>query len=102
MCRFVTKFTYSLILLSMIPAFAQPAAQIEPKAGTWKTWAISSGKDFRVPPPPDATATRREVEGVARFIAEKDPRIADQVTFWDAGAPAYRWNDLIWNRIQSG
>ena len=26
--------------------------QIEPNAGNWRTWVISSGKDYRVPPPP--------------------------------------------------
>ena len=36
-------------------------AMIEPAAGNWKTFAISSGKDYRVPPPPDAAATRNEI-----------------------------------------
>src|SRR5882724_2736123 len=94
--------TAGLILAAWLPAFGQVSSQIEPKAGTWKTWAISSGKDFRAPAPPDAAATRAEMESVRRFLAEKDSRIADQVTFWDAGAPSYRWLDLIWNRIQSG
>ena len=34
--------------LALAPVLAQTAAQIEPKAGAWKTWVISSGKDFRV------------------------------------------------------
>ena len=38
-----------LILLGVVPVWAQPAGPIEPNAGTWKTWAISSGKDYRVP-----------------------------------------------------
>jgi hypothetical protein len=41
-------------------AFAQ-SEQIESEAGTWKTWVISSAKDFRVPPPPDASATAAEL-----------------------------------------
>ena len=28
---------------------------IEPDAGDWKTWVISSGRDYRVPPPPRRT-----------------------------------------------
>ena len=102
MFRYITQFTPSLILVSMLPAFGQTSSQIEPKAGTWKTWAISSGKDFRVPPPPDAVATTGELEAVRRFIAEKDTRIADQVTFWSAGAPSYRWMELITGRVLSG
>ena len=32
---------------------AQADGPIEPNAGKWRTWVISSGKDYRVPPPPD-------------------------------------------------
>jgi membrane-associated phospholipid phosphatase len=102
MFRFVKHFTPSLILVSMLPAFGQTSNQVEPKAGTWKTWAISSGKDFRVPPPPDTAATRGELGSVRSFLAEKDIGVAQQVTFWSAGAPSYRWMDLITSRVLSG
>ena len=36
--------------------------QIEPHAGQWRTWVISSGKDYRVPPPPSPWQTRAELE----------------------------------------
>src|SRR5215216_2163815 len=102
MFRHATRFAYTFYLLSASSVFAQTADQVEPAAGTWKTWAISSGRDYRVPPPPDAASTRGEAEWVRTAIAERDPRIAQQVTYWNAAAPSYRWMDLIWNRIQSG
>ena len=34
------------------------SAQIEPKAGKWKTWVLTSGDQLRLPPPPDEAATR--------------------------------------------
>ena len=47
-------------LVLVLTARAQDTTgQVEPNAGSWKTWAISSGKDFRVPPPPDAAASGR-------------------------------------------
>ena len=36
------------------------------------------------------------------MVAEKNATVAQQVTFWAAGAPSYRWMDLIINRAQSG
>ncbi len=81
--------------LVAVALFAQTATQIEPKAGTWKTWAISSGKDYRVPPPPDASATRGELEWLHAAVTQKDPQIADQISYWDAGSPGYRWLDLL-------
>jgi membrane-associated phospholipid phosphatase len=88
--------------LAVISIWAQPAGQIEPHAGTWKTWAISSGKDYRVPPPPDAAATARELQWLHNYVAESDPSIAPEIKFWDAGSPAYRWIDLITTRYLQG
>ena len=36
------------------------------------------------------------------FLAEKDAGVARQVIFWSAGAPSYRWMDLITSRVLSG
>jgi len=90
--------TCAVILFSVNCAFAQ-SDLIEPEAGTWKTWVIASGKDFRVPPPPDAAATAAELSGMQALLAQKDPAAADTITFWDAGSPGYRWIELINDRL---
>jgi membrane-associated phospholipid phosphatase len=77
-------------------------AQIEPNAGTWQTWVISSGKDYRVPPPPGRRDTKAELRTLAHLISQNDAQVQEQITFWDAGAPAYRWIDLINQRILAG
>ena len=46
-----TLLTTVITLLSTLAA-VHAAEQIEPNAGSWQTWVISSGRDFRVPPPP--------------------------------------------------
>ena len=51
-----------VFLACVLPVCAQ---SVEPKAGTWKTWVISSGKDFRVPPPPDDAAPKQNWLGSA-------------------------------------
>jgi membrane-associated phospholipid phosphatase len=89
-----------IVLVSALPAFGQsPDQQVEPKAGTWKTWAISSGKDFRVPPPPDAAATLAELAVLKAFSQAQDSGIDDQVRFWNAGPPSYRWVDVVTSRL---
>ena len=75
---------------------------VEPAAGTWKTWAISSGKDFRVPAPPDIRSTCAELAILRDAVADRNPSIAASVSYWSAGAPSYRWMQLITNRILSG
>ena len=92
---------FAIVLASANLAFAQ-SDQIEPNAGTWKTWVISSGKDFRVPPPPDETATAAELAQLRDTIGENDPQAADKIRFWDAGSPGYRWIGVVNNRFAAG
>src|ERR1700682_4278637 len=93
----------STMVAVFVLAFSGSAlGQIEPGAGTWKTWAISSGKDYRVPPPPDAATTRGELVWLRSAVSETNPYTADSVRFWSAGAPAYQWLDLISNRSFTG
>jgi hypothetical protein len=44
---------------------------VEPKAGTWRTWVLSSGRELRLPPPPDAIPTRPELAEVQGSGAEE-------------------------------
>lgn len=89
----------AVILTCVMPVLAQSN---EPKAGTCKTWIISSGKDYRVPTPPDAASTAGELRWLRDATAELGPDIADSVAFWSAGAPSYRWIELINNRGIAG
>ncbi len=92
------------VVAAVLCSYALPVAgqTIEPNAGSWRTWALTSGKAVRAPAPPDAAATRAELDWVRGAVAEKDPSIAASVAYWDAGAPSYRWMQLITNRILSG
>ena len=39
------------IIIAVLLIVAQLQAQVEPAAGNWKTWFITSGKDYRLPAP---------------------------------------------------
>lgn len=81
---------------------ARKGDQIEPNAGNWRTWVISSGEDYRVPRPPSHARTRAELRKLAELISHNDEQTRAQIAFWDAGAPAYRWIDLINARLLAG
>jgi hypothetical protein len=77
------------------PGFLPP---LEPLAGTWRTWNISSGSALRPgPPTPFGTAAYaaevREVLDVSRSLTSEQRRIAD---FWADGpgtvTPPGHWN----------
>src|SRR5262249_10353844 len=60
---------------------------------TWKPWVISSGRDFRAPPP-DRGATAKEAAEVAKLAAARDKAALDKIAYWDTGAPSYRWSEI--------
>lgn len=71
----------------------RPCAPLEPSAGTWKTWVISSGSAINVPPPPGAAETREELKQLEALAAQRTAAILDQIDFWNTGSPSYRWVD---------
>jgi hypothetical protein len=90
----------SLLLVTAFLAFALPLQAgnndpIEPNAGKWRTWVISSPKDYYVRTPPKTEETNEELTSMADLIRHNDAQIQQQIAFWDAGAPAYRWIDLL-------
>ena len=67
-----------------LPARADAGDPIEPNAGNWRTWVISSGRDYRVPPPPGAADTQKELRALADLIGHNDAQTKQQIAFWDA------------------
>jgi membrane-associated phospholipid phosphatase len=80
------------ILLTILLAAAQLQAQLEPAAGNWKTWFITSGKAWRLPPPP---SYKEEITQVLSRQQDLDSAGRQQIMYWNAGAPGYRWQGFI-------
>ena len=72
------------------PAFWEPppgstANPIEPMAGTWKTWVLTSGNQLRPPPPPafgspEYTTSARGLVNIKNSLTDDQKRIAK---FWE-------------------
>ncbi len=83
-----------------VPAPGQVTPPTSPLAGTWKTWVLTSGSQFRPPPPPPYgspafVAEARHVLEVSRNLTQQQRDIA---SFWAAGQgtalPAGQWNQI--------
>src|SRR5262245_12954713 len=92
----IVSFVATGISLAAPPARAHDN-QIEPKAGTWKTWVLTSGSQFRLPSPPDKAATEAEIVQLKAMAAKRDTTALDQIAYWDTGSPAYRWSQMFVN-----
>jgi membrane-associated phospholipid phosphatase len=98
----ITRLMWVLVSFAVVVPLAHANDPVEPNAGTWKTWVISSGRDYRVPPPPGSAATQAELRSLADLTAQNDEAAYARIAYWDAGAPAYRWMDWINARATSG
>ena len=67
---------------------------VEPTAGTWKTWVLSSGTEIPVPPPPKGQAAKRDLDAVVEAAAARTDETLDAISFWDTGSPGFRWNQI--------
>ena len=90
----------SLIAASVLAACAaagpggNASPPVEPRAGAWKTWVLASAAEIRLPTPPDAAATSAELAELQKLAAGRDVATLERIRYWDAGSPAYRWNEL--------
>lgn len=80
-------------LLSLQSTFAQ----VEPKAGTWRTWVVPSVSQVRLPAPPAAA----ETQAVKNLLAEGNDTTRAQIAYWDAGSPGYRWEQIAAQQMLS-
>lgn len=81
-----------LICVFMSAITVHATAQVEPGAGNWKPWFIPSAKAYRLPPPPSA---REEISQVLAAQRSLDAAAVQNIHYWDAGAPGYRWYAMV-------
>ncbi|MGH9175812.1 MAG: vanadium-dependent haloperoxidase, partial [Vicinamibacterales bacterium] len=68
--------------------------RVEPDAGSWRTWLLTSGQQLRLAEPPGRFATRDELEVLQGLAAQRDAAALAKIHYWNAGAPGYRWNQI--------
>lgn len=88
--RFMRKILVILTAISFMAPCSQ--AQVEPGAGNWKTWFITSGKEYRLRSP---LSYKDEIAEVLSRQQNLDSAGMQQILYWNAGAPSYRWQDMI-------
>ena len=88
-----------VLLLNFSVATAQSDMMIEPEAGSWPTWLLDSGDQMRVDAPPDEAATADEIAQLVEMANERDDQALQQIAYWNAGPPSYRWNQIVVGEI---
>lgn len=83
------------------PRFSDPEA-VEPTAGSWRPWVISSGAQFRpgAPPSSNATETRDDLAELLERAADRSSADIENIDHWNGGT-VRRWNELHRSLIAS-
>jgi len=88
----------TMITLIAATAMAQadvPRPSTNYNAANWKTWLLDDPQQIVVPPPPSGTQSKAELQTVRQRMSTVDETKMREIKYWDAGAPAYRWNQIL-------
>jgi membrane-associated phospholipid phosphatase len=77
-------------MLAALPAGAQTTAT----DSVHRSWVLQAPDQFRLPPPPDAAATRAELDRLRGMEASRDAAALARMAWWNAAAPSYRWHQI--------
>src|SRR5258705_12444971 len=91
--------TLGVVTLTTANPRAASLGAVGANAGTWKTWVLTSGDQLRLDAPPDDAATADEITQLQDMAAKRDDAALQQIAYWNAGPPSYRWNHLAVNTL---
>jgi len=87
------------------PAPGSVGRPVSPVAGTWKTWLMKSGRQFRPPPPPPFGTPEflEEARAVVRAQENLTPKQKKAANFWAGGEgtalPPGIWMQVVLERL---
>ena len=92
--RKVAALLMSLCCLS----FYDGAAQLieRSNSASLKTIVLTDARDVKIASAPNDSHLQRELAEVKKKMAKNTPAVLQQISYWDAGAPSYRWNQIAY------
>ena len=82
-------FLSMVIMLTAIIATAQNYDAVN-----WKTWLLDNPQQITIAAPPTVAQTKSEIKLIKQQMKNDDSKKMEAIKYWDAGAPAYRWNQI--------
>ncbi|MGZ5190232.1 MAG: phosphatase PAP2 family protein [Flavisolibacter sp.] len=85
------------VMITSIVSMAQTAAPKHTanyEAANWKIMLLDNPEQIKTIAPPTAGQSKTELQTVKQRVAKVDEKKLQQIKYWDAGAPSYRWNQI--------
>ncbi len=87
-----------VITLASIIATAQtdvPRQSANYEAANWKTKLLDNPQQITVVAPPTFVQSKAELKTIKQGLSQLDEKKLAEIKYWNAGAPAYRWNQIV-------
>ncbi|MDB5205348.1 MAG: Phosphoesterase, PA-phosphatase related, partial [Flavisolibacter sp.] len=87
-----------LVMHVAIAAIAQTSVKHQSanyEAANWKTWLLDNPQQITVAAAPAAAQSKAELKVIRQAMSGLDEKGLAQIKYWDAGAPSYRWNQIL-------
>ena len=93
------KSVLLLMTIAFTAMFARSQTSVKPHHGNdaaagWSTYFLSNAAGITIAPPPGKEASGAEIHIIKKGLAKTDAATLKKIKYWDAGAPAYRWNQV--------
>lgn len=93
------KQIFLLLLISLTTLVAKtqmsvPKLPVNYEAAKWETWMLDNPAQITTVAPPNATQSKAELQLIKQQMSKLDEKKLTAIKYWDAGAPAYRWNEI--------
>jgi membrane-associated phospholipid phosphatase len=95
MKHFVLSLCAGVITIAAMAQTSFVNKQVKYEAANWKTWLLDSAQQIVIPAPPTVTQSQAELQSIEQRLRKLDEKKLQDIRYWDAGAPSYRWNRVV-------
>lgn len=95
MKRIFLALVIGFSVIAVTAQMALPQQSVSYEAANWKTWLLDNSQQIITAAPPTATQTKAELQTIRQRLTRLDEKKLEEIEYWDAGAPSYRWNQII-------
>src|SRR5712671_6925476 len=95
MKQIILSIVITLTAIVAMPQTNVPHQSANYEAANWNTWLLDKPQQIILTAPPTAAQSKVELQSIKQSIAKLDEKKLTEIKYWDAGAPSYRWNQII-------
>lgn len=95
MKQIILSMFMTLIAIAAIAQGEASRSSVNYEAANWKTWLLDNPQQISVSAPPGRAESKNEQQAVRQRVSRVDEKKLAEIKYWDAGAPSYRWNQIL-------